>query len=78
MVPKEVKILHAWQPPCQVRGFANYYQVFIPQFVTLTLPLSNPPPKGPSLCEARLNRTCFDNLKVAFVSEPILRHPDPM
>ncbi|ETE60708.1 Retrotransposon-derived protein PEG10, partial [Ophiophagus hannah] len=60
-----------------LQAFVNYYRTFIPRFAALTAPLSNLLKKGEKFHWGAEEQTAFEALKVAFASEPILKHPDP-
>uniref|UniRef100_A0A8C6XU88 ribonuclease H n=1 Tax=Naja naja TaxID=35670 RepID=A0A8C6XU88_NAJNA len=82
MDPQKVEALCSWEPPRRVKdsrllGFANYYRTFIPGFATLTFPLTQLLRKKVPFQWGPPQQQAFEALKKAFVTEPVLRHPDP-
>lgn len=84
MGESRVKVIREWQKPRTVKelqrflGFANFYQRFIRGFSNIAAPLTSMLKKGArSLSWNRAADTAFNNLKTAFTSTPILKHPDP-
>uniref|UniRef100_A0A8C6XG21 ribonuclease H n=1 Tax=Naja naja TaxID=35670 RepID=A0A8C6XG21_NAJNA len=83
MDPRKVEALCSWEPLRRVKdvqrllGFANYYRIFIPGFAMLTFPLTQLLWKKVLFQWGPPQQQAFEALKKAFVTEPILRHPNP-
>ncbi|XP_058047578.1 uncharacterized protein LOC131202510 [Ahaetulla prasina] len=83
MDPRKVEALCSWEAPRRVKdvqrllGFANYYWTFIPGFATLTAPLTQLLRKKVAFQWGPPQQEAFTALKKAFVTEPVMRHPDP-
>lgn len=84
MDPKKLQAVLDWSQPLSLKaiqrflGFANYYRRFIHAFSVLVAPIVTLTKKGadpsnwpPSAMQA------FEALKRAFVSAPVLKHPNP-
>ena len=85
MDPKKTSSISDWPEPKNVKdiqvflGFCNFYRRFVPNYSTLTQPLTAllrkdiPPssfPLGPS------EKECFSTIKSAFLTNVFLQHPD--
>ncbi|XP_041434034.1 uncharacterized protein LOC121398794 [Xenopus laevis] len=83
MEPTKVQAIQQWAQPLSLKaiqrflGFANYYRQFILNFSKLVAPITALTKKGvdPSIWSAEAVEA-FDLLKEAFISAPVLRHPD--
>src|SRR5271169_535330 len=78
----KVDAIASWPAPTNCHdvqvflGFANFYRRFVYNFAGITKPLTMLLKKN-SVFEWSADAQCaFDALKTAFVSPPILRHPD--
>ncbi|XP_075431161.1 uncharacterized protein LOC142468437 [Ascaphus truei] len=84
MDPDKLKAVVDWAQPTSLKailrflGFANYYRKCIRNFSATVAPITALTKKdadtsswSPEACQD------FETLKKAFVSTPILRHPDP-
>ncbi|XP_063802618.1 uncharacterized protein LOC134979940 [Pseudophryne corroboree] len=84
MEPKKLQAILSWAQPTNLKaiqrflGFANYYRRFIHAFSDLVAPIVALTRKGadPSNWSPQ-NESSFQALKQAFVSAPVLRHPNP-
>lgn len=84
MDPEKVSAVLQWPQPSGLRalqrflGFANYYRKFIRDFSMLAKPLTDLTRKGSNFQVWPLEAIrAFEALKSAFVSAPILSHPNP-
>ena len=83
MDQKKVVAIQEWQPPTRVRdvqsflGFANFYRRFIKGFSSIAQPLVALTRKDKPFRWTPVEQTAFESLKTAFMSAPILLHPDP-
>lgn len=83
MDPCKVEAVVRWQAPRRVKdvqrflGFANFYRTFIPNYASLTVPLTNLLRKKVPFHWGSQQQAAFETLKRAFLTEPILRYPDP-
>ncbi|XP_075449288.1 uncharacterized protein LOC142490754 [Ascaphus truei] len=84
MDPAKVKAIIDWPRPTALKaiqrfpGFANYYRRFIQNFSFVIAPITALTQKGtdPALWSPAATHA-FEKLKTAFVSAPVLVHPDP-
>ncbi|ETE56566.1 Tf2-1, partial [Ophiophagus hannah] len=82
MDPRKMEALCSWEPPRGMKdvqrllGFANYYQTFIPGFATLTVLITQHLQKKVLFLWGPPQQQAFEALKNAFITEPVLRHPD--
>ena len=81
MDSKKIEAVISWKRPSIVRdvqcflGFANFYQIFIQNYLKITAPLTE------LTCKDKLEWSveadqAFEALKMAFTTAPILIHPD--
>uniref|UniRef100_A0A8C6XBR2 Gypsy retrotransposon integrase-like protein 1 n=1 Tax=Naja naja TaxID=35670 RepID=A0A8C6XBR2_NAJNA len=83
MDPRKVEAICNWEPPHWMKdvqrfmGFTNYYRSFIPDFASLTVPLTSLLQKKVPFQWGPLQQQAFERIKKAFVTEPVLRHADP-
>ncbi|KAI0992120.1 hypothetical protein K3495_g16066, partial [Podosphaera aphanis] len=84
MDPTKVQTIEEWKPPTNVRGvqsflgFANFYRRFIKDYSKIASPLFALTRKDSPFLWTSACQSAFDLLKTAFISEPILRHFDPL
>ncbi|XP_075449336.1 uncharacterized protein LOC142490799 [Ascaphus truei] len=84
MDPEKLKAILEWPLPTTLKavqrflGFANYYRRFIRNFSDTVSPITTLTKRGadPSSWSVTA-KEAFESLKKAFVSAPILTHPDP-
>ncbi|KAI0993535.1 Transposon Tf2-6 polyprotein, partial [Podosphaera aphanis] len=83
MDTSKIQTIRDWKPPINVRGvqsflgFANFYRRFISKYSELAAPLFALTRKDTKFQWSQACQSAFDKLKIAFTSEPILRHFDP-
>ncbi|XP_075454115.1 uncharacterized protein LOC142493625 [Ascaphus truei] len=83
MDPDKLKAVTNWPRPDSLKsvqrflGFANYFRKFIRDFSRIVAPITALTKKGadPSVWSPEAN-TAFNTLKEAFVSAPVLHHPN--
>uniref|UniRef100_A0A3B1IMZ3 Gypsy retrotransposon integrase-like protein 1 n=1 Tax=Astyanax mexicanus TaxID=7994 RepID=A0A3B1IMZ3_ASTMX len=80
----KVNAVSNWPTPTTVKelqrflGFANFYRRFIRNFSAIAAPMTALLKNSPkTLTWSNQAQASFDTLKTAFVSAPILVHPDP-
>ncbi|XP_060798244.1 uncharacterized protein LOC132900249 [Neoarius graeffei] len=85
MAQDKVSAVTTWPTPTTVKelqqflGFANFYRHFIQSFSTFASPLMALLKKGPKHLQWNpVAETAFAQLKSAFTSAPIFKHPDLM
>ncbi|XP_069468391.1 uncharacterized protein [Ambystoma mexicanum] len=82
MDPEKVAAFKEWPVPTNCKeiqrfvGFSNFYRRFIPNFSSLTLPLTNLLKKGVPYVWNSVAQESFDELKTWFTTAPILKTPD--
>ncbi|KAI1002033.1 hypothetical protein K3495_g6174 [Podosphaera aphanis] len=80
MDTSKIQTIRDWKPPINVRGvqsflgFANFYRRFISRYSELAAPLFALTRKETKYQWSQACQSAFDKLKIAFTSEPILRH----
>lgn len=80
--PKKIEAIRAIPPPRNVRevrsflGTAGWYRRFIPNFSSLTAPLSNLISKGPKFKMTEEAIESFDKLKQLLNTAPVIVHPN--
>ena len=83
MDTRKVATIQAWPVPTRLKevqsflGFANFYRRFIQGFSTLVQPLIALTRKGVPFRWSSDAQLSFDTLKQAFLTAPVLAHPDP-
>lgn len=83
MDPKRVQGISEWLAPKSVRevqsflGFRNFYRKFIRHFSNLARPLNDLLKKEKRFEWTEETQKAFETLKECFISEPVLRMPDP-
>ena len=83
MDPRKVATIHDWPIPTRLKevqsflGFANFYRRFIDRFSTIVQPLISLTRKDVPFVWTAATQHAFDALKQAFMSAPVLVHPDP-
>lgn len=83
MCPERVKTITDWLPPTTLTelrsflGFANFYRSFIPNYASITTPLTDLTKKDKSWCWTPTHQLAFDDVKTAFVTADVVRHFDP-
>ncbi|GJP62245.1 hypothetical protein CLOP_g19329 [Closterium sp. NIES-67] len=81
--PKKIKAIRTWKTPENVKelqqflGFANYYNMFVPQYAKLAAPLTNPLKKNTPYKWEPKHLEAVEQLKQALTSAPVLILPDP-
>ena len=69
MDPEKVTVIQSWEAPKTVKGvrsflgFANYYQLFIPDFADITRPLMDLMKKGQPFNWDNKAQQAFEELK---------------
>lgn len=82
MDPEKVKAITAWQAPSTLKGlrsflgFANFYRRFIKGYSDITRPLTALTKSLTKFTWTAETQGAFDQLKRAFISEPILQQFD--
>ncbi|XP_069502712.1 uncharacterized protein [Ambystoma mexicanum] len=82
MDQKKVQAVVDWLAPTSVKeiqaflGFANFYRRFIKNFSELVTPITTLLKKGKAFVWDEAAEQGFQQLKAAFTSAPVLRHPD--
>jgi hypothetical protein len=80
--PSKVDIIQNWPCPQSVKdvrsflGIAGYYRKFVPNFCTISRPLTNLLKKGSIFVWTHEQEVAFSVLKSALVSAPVLAIPD--
>lgn len=80
--PAKVQAIRDWPTPTNMKqvqrflGFANFYRTFIDNFADLAVPLNNLTRKDTPFHWSAEADSAFHNIKLAFCSAPVLRHPD--
>ena len=83
MDTRKVATIQDWPIPTRLKevqsflGFANFYRRFIDRFSTLVQPLIALTRKGVPFMWTSATQRAFDALKKAFISAPVLVHPNP-
>ena len=83
MDERKVAAITDWPLPIQLKevqlflGFANFYSRFIDGFSSLVQPLIQLTRKDTPFLWTPATHNAFNALKVAFLSVPVLVHPDP-
>ena len=83
MDERKVAAITDWPLPIQLKevqlflGFANFYSRFIDGFSSLVQPLIQLTWKDTPFLWTPATHNAFNALKVAFLSVPVLVHPDP-
>lgn len=84
MDPAKIQAILDWAPPSDLKavqrflGFANFYRKFIKNFATIAHPITSLTRKTPTTFKWTTEaQAAFTQLKKAFTSAPILRHPVP-
>ena len=83
MDQRKVAAIQEWQPPTRVRdvqsflGFANFYRRFIKGFSSIVQPLVALTRKDRPFTWTSAEQTAFVSLKSAFMTAPVLLHPNP-
>ena len=81
MDPKKIEAIISWKRPSTVRdvqcflGFANFYLIFIQNYLKIAAPLTKFTCKDKLEWSVEANQA-FEALKKAFITAPILIHPD--
>ncbi|GJP33858.1 hypothetical protein CLOM_g12728 [Closterium sp. NIES-68] len=81
--PKKIEAVRTWKTPENVKelqqflGFANYYNMFVPQYAKLAAPLTNLLKKNTPYKWEPKHLEAVEHLKHALTSAPILILPDP-
>ncbi|KAI1003433.1 hypothetical protein K3495_g4771 [Podosphaera aphanis] len=84
MDPTKFQTIEEWKPPTNVRGvqsflgFANFYRRFIKDYSKIASPLFALTRKDSPFLWTLACQSAFYFFKTAFISEPILRHFDPL
>jgi len=83
MDPTKLSGISQWQIPSSVKevqsflGFCNFYHHFISHYSDLAQPLINLMKKDDVFAWTQACTDSFEKLKQCFLSEPVLRNPDP-
>jgi hypothetical protein len=83
MDPEKVRAIKEWKEPINIKGiqsflwFANFYRRFICDFSKITTPLMKLIWKNTPFVWDDAAQQAFENIKLAMVSQPILRHFEP-
>ncbi|XP_069506371.1 uncharacterized protein [Ambystoma mexicanum] len=83
MDTRKVEATLRWPSPTSiigvqsVLGFANFYRCFIPQLSQIVHPITSLLKKNKKFLLSAEAELAFQELKQAFTSAPILRHPRP-
>jgi hypothetical protein len=81
MDPKKIQTILEWKKPTTVQdvqyfiGFANFYRIFIKDYSKIVAPLTRLTCKDKLEWSMEANQA-FEILKMAFISVPILTHPN--
>lgn len=81
--PKKIAAIRDWEAPKRLKGvrsflgFANFYRDFIPHFSQKAEPLTRLTRKNTPFRWGDEEQKAFDELRIAFMSEPILAQWDP-
>ncbi|GJP84117.1 hypothetical protein CLOP_g14200 [Closterium sp. NIES-67] len=81
--PKKIEAVRTWKTPENVkelhhfRGFANYYNRFVPQYAKLAAPVTNLLKKNTPYKWEPKHQEAVEQLKQALTSAPVLILPDP-
>jgi hypothetical protein len=82
MEPTRIDVIKSWPVPNSVRdvqvflGFANFYRNFVSSYSSLITPLTTLLRKNQAFHWSDACQDSFDQLKLAFSSQPLLRHAD--
>ncbi|GJP47967.1 hypothetical protein CLOM_g7133 [Closterium sp. NIES-68] len=80
---KKIKAVLTWKTPGNVKelqqflGFANYYNMFVPQYAKIATPLTNLLKKNTAYKWEPKHKEAMEQLKQALMSAPVLILPDP-
>jgi hypothetical protein len=83
MDPAKLSGISQWQTPTSVKevrsflGFCNFYRHFISHYSNLARPLIDLTKKDTVFAWTQACTDSFEKLKQCFLSEPVLRNPDP-
>ena len=83
MDPAKLKGITEWEPPKTVKevrsflGFCNFYWHFIARYSDIARPLIDLTKKLVKFEWTNAWQAAFMKLKECFISEPVLRNPDP-
>jgi hypothetical protein len=83
MDPAKLSSISQWQTPSSVKevrsflGFCNFYRHFISHYSDLARPLIDLTKKDTVFAWTQACTDSFEKLKQCFLSEPVLRNPDP-
>jgi hypothetical protein len=81
MDPKKIRTVTEWKKPATIRdvqcflGFVNFYRIFIRNYSKIAAPLTRLIRKDKLEWNAEADQA-FETLKKAFITTPILTHPD--
>ncbi|CAI7891433.1 unnamed protein product [Closterium sp. NIES-54] len=81
--PKKIEAVRTWKTPENVKelqqflGFANYYNLFVPQYAKISTPLTNLLKKNTPFKWEDVHQQAMEQLKTALTSAPVLILPDP-
>ena len=81
--PAKIEAINSWPTPTTAKqiqkflGFANFYRGFIEDFARIATPLHELTKKGLQFNWSPAADRAFQELKLAFCTAPVLRHPDP-
>jgi transposase InsO family protein len=84
MDPAKLQLIRDWPPPSTVKevqsflGFANFYRRFIRGFAHMSKALTKLTVKGTTWHFGNTEMTAFEQLRQAFLSEPVLRQFDEL
>ena len=82
MDPKKVSAIQDWPTPTNLKtiqeflGFCNFYRRFIPNFSPISKPLTLLLQKDSDFLWTQSQTSAFEQLKAAFSSASMLKHPD--
>src|SRR3984957_11117572 len=80
MDPAKVQTIQDWPEPCKIKeiqsflGFANIYRWFIHAYLDIVIPLTRLTHKDTKWDFSEKCRKAFNDLKMAFLSAPLLTH----
>lgn len=83
MDPRKVRSIVDWPTPKSVKeiqkflGLANFYRRFIPNFASITQPLTALLKKDCKFVWSDVQEEAFELLKATFMTYVLLQHPDP-